>query len=593
MSGSINEAEAARPQRRPSAFLLSSGPLLVALAALPALVLTLDGVGESDRQGWDAPGLTLDEIFNLDQGEYLWHALLTEGPAWFTPQGASRIFAPPRYNPDHPPLGRLWLGGVHAVFRPTTAHPPHQPPPVVYQLFAARMASVLAFLATLLLVGWAAGRWYGRLAGTAAAAACVLMPRLFGHAHLAALESSLGLIFTATVLYVAAAFPAPPPPPEGANETSREGVGEPPGIARRPPPWRAVLLGGVLFGLALLTKIQAVLLPAPLLLWALWQYRWQAVPRMLVFGCVGGGVFFLGWPWLWLDPIEHLREYFGGKAVRPTLYCYYLGRRYADVAVPWHYPFVMFLTTVPVGLHALAVRGLWTGRSTRGTTPAPRRDPRGALVAGVVLFVLSFFALPGVTNYDGERLFLVVYPLWGVLIGRGAAAGWSSFAAADWRAWVTPALFVLGVGEGLWGHFRLHPCQLSFYNVLVGGLAGADRLGFERSYWRDSFTRRFLSDVVAAVPRGSTLYVAPVLHPANRIDLLLLSPLLQQRRLNLDAYDDQDPAKRSMRYVLVFRRRADPWPALEPAPRGGRLLAEVVREGVQLAALYELAPSPE
>lgn len=90
-----------------------------------------------------------------------------------------------------------------------------------------------------------------------------------------------------------------------------------------------------------------------------------------------------------------------------------------------------------------------------------------------------------------------------------------------------------------------------------------------------------------AVPPGSTLYIAPVLHPANRIDLLLLSPILRERRLSLDAYDDQDPAKGHMRYVLVFRRRADVWPALEPVPRGARLLAEVVRDGVQLAALYE------
>lgn len=425
MSGSITEAEVRRPQRRSSAFSLWGGPLLVGLAALLSLVLSLDGVGESVGPAFDAPGLTLDEIFNLDQGEYLWNQFLAEGPAWFTRDGAQRTFAPPRYNPDHPPLGRLWIGMVHAIFRPSVAHPPHQPRPPVYQLFAARLASVLAFLATILLVGWVAGRWYGRLAGTTAAAACVLMPRLFAHAHLAALESSLGLLFTATVLCVAAAFIPSQRAMAGTGETLPGGPCESGGVSRRPPSWGVVALAGVLFGLTLLTKIQAVLLPVPLLLWSLWYFRGSAVPRMLLIGGVGGIIFFAGWPWLWLDPVNHLREYFGSKAVRPTLYCYYLGQRYADVAVPWHYPFVMFGTTVPLGLHLLACWGFWGVRKPAGTAASLRQDPRGVLLLGVVLFVLTFFALPGVTNYDGERLFLVVYPLWGVLIGRGAAVGWS------------------------------------------------------------------------------------------------------------------------------------------------------------------------
>ena len=107
---------------------------------------------------------------------------------------------------------------------------------------------------------------------------------------------------------------------------------------------------------------------------------------------------------------------------------------------------------------------------------------------------------------------------------------------------------------------------------------------------RDSVTRELLTELAAAVPEGATVYVAPVLHPANLIDLPLLSPILQQHRLRLDSYDDRDPLKAGMRYVLVIRRHADPWDSLEPAPAGAQLLAEVRREGVQLAAVYDLKP---
>jgi hypothetical protein len=205
----------------------------------------------------------------------------------------------------------------------------------------------------------------------------------------------------------------------------------------------------------------------------------------------------------------------------------------------------------------------------------------------VILFVLAFFALPGITVYDGERLFLVVFPLFAVLAARGAVLLFNRLPAripVPYRSLIVKFVLLAQVI----GIYHMHPCHLSYYNALVGGLGGANRLGFEPTYWRDSFTRDFLKDIAAAVPPGSTLYCAPVLHPANTVDLELLSPILREHNLRIDSYDDRDPAKRDMRYVIVFRRHADPWASLEPAPANGKLLAEVTRDGVQLAACYEL-----
>lgn len=580
---------------QPSRLAAAFGPAVIALVAWLAVLLTLDGVGERPSLP-EGPGLTLDEIFNIQTGVYLWRSLIDEGPSLFTPAVAERVFRDPLANPDHPPLGRVLIGLAHDL---TLALAPPVERAGPYSVACARVAPATAFALTVLLVGWVTGRWYGRTAGWVAAASLVLMPRVFGHAHLAALETFVGLTFTATVLYVGSRWHktgyerVKMGESEGSKPSDPRSPSLPhplPPSSARPIPWASVFIAGVLFGLTLLTKIQAVLLPVPVGLWCLWRWGWRAVPLMLVFGLVGLAVFFAAWPWLWLDPVGHFLQYLGRATDRPTLYCYYLGERYADRAVPWHYPFVMFAVTVPIGLQALGVwsccRLRWSAVREAGESSI---DVRAILLLITVLFVFTFFALPGITVYDGERLFLVAYPLWAVLIGRGAQClKLGRFATRR----VTATLAVLIAAQAV-GNFALHPCQLSYSNALVAGLAGADRLGFERIYWRDSFTRDFLTQVADRVPEGSTLYVAPVLHPANRLDLAALSPILTRRDLTLDAYDDKDPSKADMRYVLVFRRRADSWDSLEPAPAGGKLLAEVAFQGVQLAALYDLRPGAE
>jgi hypothetical protein len=244
------------------------------------------------------------------------------------------------------------------------------------------------------------------------------------------------------------------------------------------------------------------------------------------------------------------------------------------------------------------------------------------VLLGTILFVLAFFSRPGGHLYDGERLFLVVYPLWAILAGAGARSLYDRFVRPSPRKspphFFTPdagrgaggegqcsasdngtdtashvrqriaALIVLPLvaAESTWALITLHPCQLSDYSLAVGGLRGADRLGMERTYWQDSLTRSFLADVTRSVPQGATIDLAPRLHPIQELDLLLQSPILADHNIQLRAYDDKE--LRDVRYLIVFRRRADPWSSLEPAPPNSVLLAEVRRQGVQLAAFYEM-----
>jgi len=111
-------------------------------------------------------------------------------------------------------------------------------------------------------------------------------------------------------------------------------------------------------------------------------------------------VFVTAWPWLWLDPIHNLQQYLGRASDRPTLYCWYFGERFADKQVPWHYPFVITLFTLPVGVILCLLTRL----------KLKRLDSTDQLLLLSIAVPLLVFALPGTPVYDGNRLFLIVMP---------------------------------------------------------------------------------------------------------------------------------------------------------------------------------------
>ncbi len=549
------------------------GPVAVVSGLCLLVLLTqLDPAGDF-ANATQGPGLTLDEIYNVAEGVRLVRGLPEVAVGRLQLRevfGGERDLGPNApvgyHNPDHPLLGRLWIGICHEATRAVFPVPNN---PTPFSVACARTAPAVAFALLVLMVGCAATRWYGRAGGVAASAAVALTPRLFGHAHLAALDTLAALACVAAVLCVAALW----------NDRQRVST-------------RSAALAGVVFGIALGTKIQAVLLPVPIGLWALWQWRAGAIRPLLVWGLVGFAVFFVSWPWLWLDPLAHLREYFARTTAREHLFVWYLGRRYADQDVPWHYPGVMFLITVPVGLLILGACGLISPTPADGDKPS-RFSPREVLLFANMLFPLFVFSWPGIAVYDGVRLFLSVFSLWALFVGKGAI----SLLARLERRWSRrAAVAMLGLLLALESPalLLLSPCYLSFYNVLVGGTWGAEKLGFESTYWRDSLTRDFLKDVTRTVPPGSTVIVLPVLHPAEPMVLVEQSPVLRQHRIKLVQLPPLENARipaSGPQFICLFRRKADlvelPEPLQEQLAQA-ELLAEVRREGVQLAALYRL-----
>jgi 4-amino-4-deoxy-L-arabinose transferase-like glycosyltransferase len=534
-----------------------AGPLLLALAATGATLGTLGpGVG--------GPGVTCDELYHVATGKSLVTALRHEGLAFFSPRHIAENFNWPADGPPvQSPLGSWILGGTHYLLDPSPDDP------AVISLAAARFAPAVAFGLLVLLVGWTGTRWDGPVAGTVASAATFLVPRLFGHAHFAALDMLTALAFTAAALATA--------------QSVRQGGR-----------WWAMGLAGMVWGLALLTRLHGLLLLLPAIAWIVYRLRWRSVLPACVWTLAGMGTLLAGWPWLWLDPWRRWWQYAGTGIHRQAVHVFYAGRVWDDRAVAWHYPLVMFVLALPLGLLVLGGLGIWSQRPRghrRGdVSPAATQVVEYRFVLGTLLLVLGVFTLPGVPVYDGVRLFLMAFPLWALLAGAGARwlvdhpklRALPVFPPAAGRLWLL-GCFVALQGIGL---VVYHPCSLSHYSLLVGGIWGAEKLGFEATYWGDAVDESLLQEV-AVRASGERIVFGPNLAPFQAVGVSFASKSLAEARVTIVGWDGSWRAPPpGCRYGVFFHRRADLEQIL-PALRGGRVVASRSCQGVWLAEVLE------
>jgi 4-amino-4-deoxy-L-arabinose transferase-like glycosyltransferase len=511
--------------------------LAVGTAAGLAVVLTLGG-----------PGVTTDEPLDVRPGRTYVETLEKRGLGFFAQATVDAVF---RDNAEHPPLGRWLLGIASTLGQPLEIVFMGEPDPLGLYVHAARLAPALCFALLVGLVTHTASRRYGVAAGAGAGFSLAVMPRVFAHAHLGALDTFI------TFFWVLALFAAE----RGLN-------------SRRPVAVTA--LAGVAWGLALLTKIHAWLLIPVVLAWSVVRLGpRRGLAAFSGWAVVGFGLFFAGWPWLWFDPVGRLSRYLGTGVERVAIQVTYFGQVYADRDVPWHYPWLYFAVTVPVGLQLLGALGL-------ADSWRRRRDDRfPLLLVGSILLLLGLFSTR-VPVYDGERLFLMVFPLWAVLIGRGFGRLWD---AASGRSWLRVGLSALLVGQA-YGVVAFHPFDLSYYNALVGGLSGAERLGLELTFWGDAVDPVLLDRLVREAPEGASVALVPTLYPGQGI----ATTTRAMARRSLIPQDESAAATAS--WVIVSRRTAY-WPASFRERMGrGRVVATRSRQGVWLSAVYAFDPIP-
>ncbi len=320
---------------------------------------------------------------------------------------------------------------------------------------------------------------------------------------------------------------------------------------------RGLLAAGVLWGLALGTKANALFLPAiPLALLVLGGLpdAWRERRRQLFWTLAGAGalgvtVMVAVWPYLWADPLGRLAE-----NLRFVLF-----RK--DTTHPDSFAPVIqaiLLTTPPAFLACFALglvpclRMAWQQR---------RRDALLLLVW--IPAVLGRYLVPQAVNYDGVRHFLELFPAMAAIAGLGVA--WLARVLAPASRWIRVGILMLALMPGAWSLVVTHPFQLAYWNVFTGGYAGARARDLPQAgdYWGTSYRlgMRWLNE---HAPQDAWIAV-PVIEHAVRLvapdrlrpDLVVLpvttpfAPRIDPERLELT----RQAARERPVYVMFVERR--------------------------------------
>jgi 4-amino-4-deoxy-L-arabinose transferase-like glycosyltransferase len=500
-----------------------------------------------------------------------------------------------------------------------------------------RLSSVVSFGATVALLFGFMARRYGVWAGAVAAGSLILMPRLYGQAHL--IDTDIPGLFLWAAISVAFW--------KGLSD-ARGGV------------WRVLL--GILLGLAFVEKMATVMVILPLFLWLfsvgiprVFRRGGQAAlldglltlglmmlplcvalieilrlaealpapqatdlhvhrPRSLVPGWVLAipaivwivrrmmSRFFsrspvwgverphletvesiiafapltawLGNPEWWRETMIRLAHYYALNTSRrgalPDIQILYFGELF-EFSLPWHNAWVLIGITVPASILAASLIGVCVGLFRARVD----RLPMYFLLHLVTLPVVRMFPTPA---HDGVRLFLPTFFFLAAFAGWGGV--WFARLCGAGSKWSRVVAMLLVLGPAAWDLVRIHPYELSYYNVMIGGPRGAWKRGFELTYWYDAFTPGVIKLINERFPAGARAAFPNSLSEPTTFQELQAQGLLRGD-IELNAAGDTFPylwllthdSKASANSRLLFALR--PWYTSTPRQLDGLRVATV------------------
>ena len=435
--------------------------IIVGVLTTILLILTSGNIGLT----WDEPAyIAASESYSG------WFQRLVFGPHGVLNQ--SVIDASWTANSEHPPLDKAVSGVVWGLTKN-----------LFDDLLAHRLANMLLFGLMAAFLYHMVSDELGEVAAIGTVAALLTMPRLFFHAHLAALDVPAACMIV-IVTYVF----------WRTKESAR---------------WRYTILLGAVWGLAISTKINAAFVLPTLFLWALiFRRKFYILLRLTVAAVIGLPVFLGLWPWLYYDTVERIKEYLAFQTVSHwEIAQYYLHKIF--MPPPWHFPFIMTWAVVPLGTSIVAGTGILRGCIRR-------RDRAFCFMLLFNTLVPLLLMAAGQTKvYDNERLFMPAFPFLAALAGAGFSWLAKLIRTALQRIRVpglgtalSAVAAVLVLAPAIYGLASFFPHLLSYYSESVGGLRGAEKMGLETTYWCESY-REAIDFVNANAKPGDSVWVEP------------------------------------------------------------------------------------
>ncbi len=439
--------------------------LLLAMLTLILLISTAPDIGLT----WDEPA-----YIAAAKSYMAWFKEYSKNPSEALSDTSIRYYW--TVNHEHPPMDKVWSGfvwsGARHIFDDLLAHR------------LGNMILVSVMVAALYL--WIE-KSYGWIAALSAVAALLAMPRFFFHAHLAALDVPAAfVVFMMTFCFV-----------QWMDKRS----------------WIWTLFLGLVFSVAIATKVNALFVPPTLFLWALiFHRRAYLLVRVIIASLMGLVGSTLLWPWLYPDFNARLIEYIRFITVDHwEIWQWYFGEAY--MPPPWHFPFVILWAVVPLTITILYFIG-----AIRAVRDRKQDEGLGVLFILSVLVPLLALSIGQSMVYDNDRLFMPAFPFLAALAGIGLAwivAAIRKYGSQSQKSWLAPALSVglvlIVFLPPLVSTINLYPHLLSYYAQSVGGLRGATKLELETTYWCETYAEALPYINENAEP-GDIVWVQPWSH---------------------------------------------------------------------------------
>ncbi|HNZ02743.1 MAG TPA: glycosyltransferase family 39 protein [Myxococcota bacterium] len=467
--------------------------------------------------------LTLDIGFPRDEGFYFkageeysyWYDDLVTSPSTaFSKKSINKHFA---YNPEHPALPKMMFGLSWRLFG--KMHDPvkepwskvwyhkTKPPKPIFGIMsestAMRLPALILNSLLVMFIFLFGVDFFSRRVGFVAAAAWMFLPHTFWHSHLACFDMPV----TAMWFLVAWLFLKATPPLEERRKN-------------RARTWKFAIAAGVAWGLSMSTKHNAWFIPAVFVIWYLIA-RWDEVlprdangrrrpafgnipPAFWMMLLLGPLVFYLTWPKLWFDPIDHLSFYIARHAKHEFYWAYFFGTLHTKPPFPISFPFVMSAMTIPGPIVLLSIAGLGTafsqwikrrqGREWKIAVPIP------AAYRDTILFVFlnalipfAIIAAPSTPIFGGTKHWLPGVAFLMLFVGIGfdlvvaAIDGLRERFRLRWGKSARAALVALCLAVVLtpaaFDTFHGHTNGSTYYNAFFGGFGAMGRHGMQREFW--------------------------------------------------------------------------------------------------------------